>query len=195
MDKKKAGIIVAILCVLIAISFCACKSIKIKKKTTSDVNTSEVSSNTSDSNQQSSSAINTTDKSNSTVNNADDTKSTVSNKKSSNTVVNNNSDTSSTDKSQSSSSDSSFEEVNESSIDYSGDEEKSKGVVKTKKVYLYGNSLVHCVGIEFNATGGTQVIEYPCGYSGYSSLKENDVVTVKYKRVTNKTVAIVSVSK
>lgn len=186
MDKKKAGIIIAILCVIIAISFCACKSIKIKRKTTSDVNTSEVSSNADSTQQQSNSVDNTS-------NNNQQQNSTVNYSK--NTT--NNSDTGSTvsNSSSSSSTSSDFAEVNESSINYSVDEETASGVVEYKKVYLSGNSLVHCVGIKLDSSARGVTVQYPCGYSGYNALSEGDKVTVKYKQVTNKTVAIVSVSK
>lgn len=85
----------------------------------------------------------------------------------------------------------SWTEINESSIDYSVAERSTGGVVNSKKVYLTKEgTLVYSLGISCKINGEEKVLSYYCGYSAYDKVKENDLVTVKYKEPTDNTILI-----
>lgn len=85
----------------------------------------------------------------------------------------------------------SWTEINESSIDYSVAERSTGGVVNSKKVYLTKEgTLVYSLDISCKINGEEKVLSYYCGYSAYDKVKENDLVTVKYKEPTDNTILI-----
>lgn len=85
----------------------------------------------------------------------------------------------------------SWTEINESSIDYSVAERSTGGVVNSKKVYLTKEgTLVYSLDISCKVNGEEKVLSYYCGYSAYDKVKENDLVTVKYKEPTDNTILI-----
>lgn len=85
----------------------------------------------------------------------------------------------------------SWTEINESSIDYNVLESSADGVVISKKVYLTEEgTLVYCLGIECRINNELRVLPYYCGYSAYSNVSENDLVSVKYKKPTDSTIMI-----
>lgn len=85
--------------------------------------------------------------------------------------------------------------VAEEKLDYDSPEQQTTGVVSRKSCYLSGTQVVYC--IEMQATMGTETkdVTYFCSYSVYSQVEEGDILNIAYKQTTTNTFALMSVSK
>lgn len=83
----------------------------------------------------------------------------------------------------------------EDKLDYSGVQQTTTGVVKSKTCYLIGNQVTYALEIE--ATMGTEskIIQHFCTYTAYDSIEVGDMLSILYQQTTTNTFSVVSVSK
>lgn len=209
MSKKTAGLLVGGALIIVALGVYGASKIHIVKQNTQPSQTQknvEVSSNknaeidnTKTNTSNKTNANNTNTKANksdnvSTDNNEnkkEDSKST-SNKETDNTTENKKEDSKPTTSNKAKG----WQEINEDSINYNVREMASGGVVVSKATYLDSNNqLLYRVGIQIGVGSDISELSYYCTYNAYSLLNVDDIVTVKYKQVTDTVYAVTSVSK
>lgn len=91
---------------------------------------------------------------------------------------------------------SSWQEVDESSINFSGETFKANGVVKDKKVFLTDtNQLTYMISIDVESpVFNNKPISYYCVYNVYNSISVGDNISVKYQAI-GKTASVVGLEK
>ena len=84
---------------------------------------------------------------------------------------------------------------NEDKLDYTVSELETTGVVSNKSCYLQENQVIYLLDISIGAGASYLDVKYYCPYDTYTSVNENDIVTVKYKQVSDSAFAVTSVHK
>ena len=83
----------------------------------------------------------------------------------------------------------------EDRLDYSGVEQTTTGVVKSKTCYLIGNQVTYALEIEATMGTETKIIHHFCTYTAYDSIAVGDMLSILYQQTTTNTFSVVSVSK
>lgn len=83
----------------------------------------------------------------------------------------------------------------EDKLDYTVSELETTGVVSNKSCYLQDNQVIYLLDISIGAGASYLDVKYYCPYDTYSSVSLDDIVTVKYKQVSDSSFAVMSVHK
>lgn len=80
-------------------------------------------------------------------------------------------------------------------LDYSGEIYSTNATVRNKVRYKDGNQVIYCLELTVNFGTTSEVWNYYCSYSAFSSVKIRDSVYVEYQVPQEGYISIVSVSK
>lgn len=83
----------------------------------------------------------------------------------------------------------------EDKLSYDSPEQSTTGVVSKKVCYLYGNQVVYAIELQATMGTESNTVEYFCTYSVYSQVEEGDMLNINYKQTTSNTYAVMSVKK
>lgn len=83
----------------------------------------------------------------------------------------------------------------ENKLSYAGAEQRSYGKVVEKTCYLSGNQIIYCLHIETVMGTAGEVVEYYCAYNVYEDISVGTELELTYKQTTTNTFAIMSVTK
>lgn len=197
MSKKTAGLLVGGALIIVALGVYGASKIHIVKQDTQQSSQTqknvEVNSNNtgvSDTN------ADITSNSNTNINKSDNKTDNTSTKINNNNTDNSNDMNNSNTKTTTTDNNRGWQEINEDSINYNVREMTSGGVIVSKTTYLDSNNqLLYRVGIQIGVGSDIAELSYYCTYNAYSLLNVDDIVTVKYKQVTDTVYAITLVSK
>lgn len=182
MGGKKVGIVVFVICILLALLVVGISNIKVTKKETS-TNSKPKSSQTSS--VENSGRADTTEGVSATSLPSDAYNTTEVE------------DTASSDMNESYDSDSVVLKkiISEDKLSYAGADQVTTGVVKNKYCYLSGTQVVYCIDIDITMGTSGQVVQYYCTYTTYEGVSVGTKLSVTYKQTTDNTFALMSVSK
>ena len=85
--------------------------------------------------------------------------------------------------------------LNPSKLDFSAAEMETTGFVKSKEMYLQDTQVLYLLNITIGAGASSIDVKYYCTYDTYVSVKENDILTVKYQQLSDSAFGVTSVSK
>lgn len=80
-------------------------------------------------------------------------------------------------------------------LDYNGDILTANGKVINKLKYVQAHQVLYCVniGVAFGST--TETVSYYCNYSSFNAVSEGDIVVLTYQQVNDSYISILSISK
>lgn len=193
MSGKKVGIVVFVLCILLALVILAVSNIKVTKKDTSK--NSQVGSS------QTSSISNKKEEAGTTQGvSATSLSSDASNIEEVQTEVSTEPQSAGVESEKPANTADSDDVVldkiiAEQKLSYAGADQVTTGVVKDKFCYLSGSQIVYCLDIDITMGTSGQVVQYFCTYNTYADVSVGTKLSVTYKQTTDNTFALMSVSK